>query len=69
MRVHVALYDPQGGVRYERQHALTLHPDCEALALEAVAFKPETTGTHALAITLYQDGMEPVENVYKLDVH
>lgn len=69
VRVHVALYDPQGQMRHERQHALTLHPDCETLALEAVSFKPDVKGTHALAITLYQDGQEPLENVYKLDVH
>jgi hypothetical protein len=69
VRVHVALYDPHGHLTYERQHALTLHPDCETIALEAASFKPEVKGHHSLAITLYQDGQEPLENIYKLDVH
>ncbi|MFN3429250.1 MAG: beta-mannosidase [Candidatus Sericytochromatia bacterium] len=68
VRVHVAVYDPDGQALYERQHALTLHPDCETLALEAAPFKPAGKGTHALAITLYQEGHEPAENLYKLEV-
>lgn len=69
VRIHVALYDPHGHALYERQHAITLHPDCETLALEAVPFKPTVKGPHSLAITLYQDGAEALENVYKLDAH
>ena len=38
------------------------------MALEPASFKPGTKGTHAIALTLYQDGLEPVENLYKLEV-
>lgn len=66
--VNVLIVDPEGQTVYERTHALTLAPDCEAQALQAPAFKPERAGTYTLALTLESDGHEPLENAYKLEV-
>ncbi|HEY9723913.1 MAG TPA: glycoside hydrolase family 2 TIM barrel-domain containing protein [Oscillatoriaceae cyanobacterium] len=68
VRLHVLIFDPEGRTLYEKNHVLTLAPDCEAQPVEFPTFKPTSGGTHMLVLTLEQEGAEPLENGYKLEV-
>jgi beta-mannosidase len=67
VQVLIRLLGPDGAVLFERSHALTLAPDCEAQALGDVAFTPDRIGAHKLVLALSQEGEPPLENVYLLD--
>jgi beta-mannosidase len=66
--VTCTVLDPEGLPVQEAVTTRLLPADCEATALEAVAFTPSATGTWQLRLTLTQDGAPELVNAYALEV-